>query len=666
MRSLFSGVLFKEQLRRFWTISVLFFIVLIFIIVIPIYFNNLSGIGYFMTLISMRNPMITVIEVLVPMITATALFSYGFQNKSITDMYAYPFKRGQILVSNALAGLTLYSLPILVICLVLLFPITSPDISMLMSQAGYYRTLYFDAPIELYSRMFTAGDIINTPLIVAGFFTRIFICFTFYYTLFVLASTLAGNVVSFLVLCLGLPFVPIGFVGLSQLVARDYCYGYSININRHWIMQFLVNFNPVLFYRNFHMYIANAPGLPFPTDSGITSSLWLLNILPPLLCYIIISAAFLAVSVYCARKRKAEHAGDSVVFKPIKNILVFLMALLGMILAGYVGLLFRNNLDMHGSFVIYGSFALGFVLFYFIAQMIAEMSFNVISKAAELWKYGAVITATFMLVLLITKADIFGISKYIPDPSDVEGVYIGNVNNNSLTPLSDSSLADNTLCTDKDTIAAMISVHKEIIESQDYLRGEYIRMTESEVPITIQRGEVDPLYTYKYFIYRLKNGKTVVREYFLSPDFIKASGLLELMNRNEVILSAYPSLKTSDNVNLLEIWVDSWTDKSGLKIDSDNRLKITQPDQIKSISKEIQEDIIINEQYMGRKYSYVGVNGESAVAVDSDKNYIVINIYMKRNRLSKYGVSPRGDLISLAKYDNTLAWLRDNGYYSEE
>jgi len=328
MKTLFNSVLFKEQLKRFWPISVLLSIVLLVTVIFPVY-QSPFGISNLMTLISMRNPAVMVTAALAPMITAMALFSYGYQNRSTTAMYAYPLKREQILVTNALAGLTLYSLPMLVTCLLLLNPVTSPDVSKLITPPVINvtnGTIFFEAPVELYHRAFIAGDVVNTPLIVAGFFARIFICFTFYYTLFIFVSTLAGNGVVYLVMCVGLPFVPIGFIGLSQIAAQYYSYGYSININYHWILQFLVNFNPVLLFRNFHMYPANNPDIPFPTDPGATASLWRLNILPPLLWYIVLSAVFFIISVYCCRKRRAERAGDSVVFKPVKNILIFLMA----------------------------------------------------------------------------------------------------------------------------------------------------------------------------------------------------------------------------------------------------------------------------------------------------------------------------------------------------
>ena len=61
----------------------------------------------------------------------------------------------------------------------------------------------------------------------------------------------------------------------------------------------------------------------------------------------------------------------------------------------------------------------------------------------------------------------------------------------------------------------------------------------------------------------------------------------------------------------------------------------------------------------------VGPNGESAVTVFSDLRYIIVDTDMK-NKLSKYGVSSCGDMFNLVKYDNTLEWLRENGYFKAE
>ena len=141
--------------------------------------------------------------------------------------------------------------------------------------------------------------------------------------------------------------------------------------------------------------------------------------------------------------------------------------------------------------------------------------------------------------------------------------------------------------------------------------------------------------------------------------------MLELINRDDILLSVYPSLKTPEEIKQLEIWFDSWPDKSGLKLDSKGRFILTQPEQIESILKEIKKDIIINVPYTQYPYvSVVGPNGERATVVDNDRRYITIDTAM-RNRLSKYGVSTYGDMFSLVKYDKTLEWLRDNGYFSK-
>ena len=192
-------------------------------------------------------------------------------------------------------------------------------------------------------------------------------------------------------------------------------------------------------------------------------------------------------------------------------------------------------------------------------------------------------------------------------------------------------------------------------------------MTEGEVPPGSYYVN-DYTYPYKYFVYKLKNGRTIAREYYLPPDFIKASGLQAFMSRDDVILSRYPSLKSPDKIKHLGIWFNSWPDTSGLKLDSPDRLILTRPEQIEAILKEIQKDIIANEPYMQESqggYVAIGPNGEAAAAVDTTKLSITIDTDMGY-WLSKYGVSTIGDMFNLVKYDNTLVWLRGNGYYSTQ
>jgi hypothetical protein len=289
----------------------------------------------------------------------------------------------------------------------------------------------------------------------------------------------------------------------------------------------------------------------------------------------------LAVGCAGCLKRTAERNGDTVVFVPLKNVLVMILSLSGMVLGG----MFFLNLT--GSRVgYYIGFAVGFTLLYFIAQMVAEKSFHIFHKARKLVWFGGIAAGMYAAVLVFSYGFMWGYVSYAPKADDVLGVHIWHGTPGSWWREGERFV----YIQDRDIIERAITAHDRIIAERRGLRnhlwynvaGRRPFMTSERFPIT----------------YQLKNGRYVTRMYRLPNDFMRTAGLEALIREEAVILSAYPELLgrftvTQIRIHLHEQHVLSYSSARDSERE-ENTFTITQPGQIQSLLEALRRDTVIH------------------------------------------------------------------------
>ncbi|MCL2200176.1 MAG: hypothetical protein FWB80_14790, partial [Defluviitaleaceae bacterium] len=365
-----NKALFIEQLRRFWAIPALALVVLVVGVYMPL-FNVTDWVfsSRLNNILTMRHFLMLLVMVLTPVAAAFCTFGMFFNKKTATAFYSMPINKTQILLTNALAGIVLSLTPMLVFSLLML------------PYAGY-------AGSEVFWLLFMLS-----------------IGSVFYFAVAWLAFSLAGH--GFVALCLMvvIPFVPISLVWATEAIGSLFVFGFAGLFDMDTQNLIFIYHTPAVWGQLF-----------WDGVGGFER-----NVLFPAISYVVISLALFVAAFFISRARQVERTGDSVIFRPVKHVLIFLFSFMGM---WFIGLIFfafgRSTANMHVGLVV------GFAISYMAAQMIAEKTFLIFGKLKYLPIYGGTAIGLYVFMLLFTQ---FGMGFYvnrIPSTANIYGVYVSN------------------------------------------------------------------------------------------------------------------------------------------------------------------------------------------------------------------------------------------------
>ena len=519
MKSLINTALLQEQIKRFWVIAVVPMLIYLLSIVVPLHNAGQNTIGhhqsrFMLNILTMGHPVIVVAMVLVPFCVAMALYPYNFNSTATSAFYTFPVTKRQIFWTNFATGVILMLLPLLILSSILLVPI--------YFDSGYrfssWRSLHL--PVTLFPNDLPEGAVMNTFGQMAGFFARATIGFMFYYGVFLIAVSVAGNRVVAVLLCGALPFIPVAVHGLFWGIGAVYVFGTSGVDSGRQIVETLLLTNPVTWMVVIGGQMRRFLGLFFIRGGG-QSGLMLYYIF-----YSVSTAVFFAIAYVCSCKRKLERTGDSVVFTSLKNTLVFILSMAGMVMMGIFGIhLLESRFGMYLGGVI------GFVLFYFTAQMIAEKSFNVVGqKAKSLIYFGGTIVGIYLVMFIVTT---FGMGFYVnrvPARVEIEGVVLQHWYRRAL-PITEPEIIDRT-----------IEIHNAILNNRRYLRRTFW-----------QNMQRDTQHSTLHIAYRLTDGRYIHRMYTVSWSFRERYGVDDLLMQPPVLLANYPGLQRPEIIESINI-----------------------------------------------------------------------------------------------------------------
>ncbi len=636
MKSLINTAFLKEQLKRSWAISGLVLLFLVLFIILPLFqmFDTpYEKANFIVRLLSAQDMFMNFMCVFIPLCLVFEIFSYLFQTKSTTAVHSLPISKKQLFCTNILTGFILIIIPLIIFSgLILINQVAylEPEVLNISGEIHYGRSI--GLPAELFSGGLAAGEVINSFPVVLGFFLRTLMTFIFYFAVFVFAVTVSGNSLICILVSIFVPLLPLGLLMLFQAAGFLYCFGFQMYGFTNLLQDVSVLSNPV------------ALGLLFNTDAvGLASgSIQSTGLSPYIITHIVVTLILFALSAWCYHVRKQERAGDSIVFVPVKNVLIFLISLAGTLFLGIFFLLIFGNI-----WAMYSGFALGFVITYIIAQMLAEKTFNIFGKIKLLPNFAGVLVGLFLITIVVTTTDIIGYSNYSPKVDDVEGVYLHWPNK-----FYNEDNADDYFITNPEIIAEAIKVQKEIINNKDSLREVFIN--------SLNRNYYPNYYETQRcnFTFKLKNGSLVAREYKLPYSFIKSSGLNDLLNTDEVILSEYPFL-----ANLIK--TDKTSNLSIYYYNPDKRqnseaIFIKDTDQISFLSEEIKKDIIATAR-LEKDYLEEIVNNKADPTAYRDVPFVNVQFEVRDTMNSSRYIYTL-ESCRLTSYENTMEWLKENGF----
>lgn len=213
----------------------------------------------------------------------------------------------------------------------------------------------------------------------------------------------------------------------------------------------------------------------------------------------VLGLVLLTVAYLLYRRRKLESAGDFLAIRQLSPVLAVAMAVTGTV--AFLGVLdsvgFGYSLEK--QMLLLFAFV-GMVVFWFAGQMLLSRSTRVFHLRN--WVGLGILTVVMAVSLGLTKLDVLGIADWVPQPEDVQAVTY--------------SFSVGDTLEDEAGIADMIRLHNLCLEE---------KLTSEQVQAKYQafhEEHPDEEYPYDYldvyFSYKLKNGSTVRRQYYLRGD----------------------------------------------------------------------------------------------------------------------------------------------------
>ena len=376
--------LIRENLRRFWAIPAISFLIYFLSGIFPIIisYSKIDTVASYINM-SLTNwqPFYMAAHVMMPVLTAVVIFRYLQSASSTTMMHSLPFSRYKLYNSNLISGLILVLTPVLLNALIML-AIAKPAIS----------------PQGMdFSGVAGAADTFTRSAILGWMWQSILIILVVY-AISVFAGLVTANSIMHFATALSFNFLIPALYAIFVFYFGSYLYGF--NTSGDWsatclsISPFLETFN------------LNNDGGNFP----------------PLhqLYYVVNALVLFVLSAFLYSKRKLEKASDSLAFEFMIPIICYLVAFLGMTLLG----LWFKSLNQDSEFYTYAGYAAGALIFFIIGRMIVMKTPRVFNLNGL--KSFAIYTLIAVIFFVGLAYDITGFEKRVPAVDKVSSASLEN------------------------------------------------------------------------------------------------------------------------------------------------------------------------------------------------------------------------------------------------
>ena len=507
-RSFFNRTLFRKNLTRFWPLwggaalagAMVPLYLLLALLGMPDANVSVRDFGY--ALYATDVYAVPAVTAGYAILCAMAVWGYLYNSRSVGLMHTLPVDRTGLFVTNTLSGLAMMLIPYAVV--------------------GAFSCL-----IALFWGFFDLAAVMNTVLAVA-FMTLLF------FGLATFCAMLTGHALVLPVFYLLANFLAHLMEMLVTGLAEDFLLGVWMTQD----MGMLGFLSPVMqIYRSVRPV---AERLPDGTLTGWRlQGLWVLGL------YALAGLALLALAWYLYRRRHSESAGDVVAFRWLRPVFRYGTALLsGLTLGRLLYELLRMALFHYRDYAlvipVWVCMALAGVLGYYVASMLLEKSLRVFRGSLP---GVAAVCVGAALVCGTVSMDVFGAERWVPDPSEVEMVYLG-----------DYEVQFSADQTEPEKLQQIIDIHRAIVEDRNYIRdGRHD---------TYQSGKCVSRWINLH--YTLRNGRTVSRGYNL---WVTADRAADPSTYDGMLLTLYTQdstaqdrVKIPDNGELRSVYIYNYND----------------------------------------------------------------------------------------------------------
>lgn len=325
---------------------------------------------------------------------------------------------------------------------------------------------------------------------------------------------------------------------------------------------------------------------------------------------------FLSLVLY--KKRKPESVSQAVIFPILKPILKFGMTVCcALLAAAYFGDDYR---DLSEAWLFFG-YLFGSFFGYVLAEILLHKTWRVLGHLRGYLYYGGIL----IVIIVIFQFDLTNYENRIPELEDIQRVHLSDGPFLYLNPEQSGYSKDTFYLNEKSNIELVHNLHEHILSNKES-----------------KKAAGEPHET-AFFVYELKNGKKLVREYDINKEDYLAyyKPIYESKEYKEV---NYPLFNLSlDKINMITI------ESMGYKND---RAVISEKADIEEFLSIIKEDILAStyeEMYSSKSF-------QSHISFSLNNSDVM------------YGYADVRALSSYKKLENWLAKkeLLDNAFISEE
>lgn len=453
---------------------------------------------------------------------------------------------------------------------------------------------------------------------------------TFFYGMYILAGSLTGNSAMHLLLS-GLFFI---IVPALLLIVATYCESYIegfVSLPDR-VSDVMRCFNPLI------MMITTG------SESIVSAKVTL--------TYLGLGLVFIAAGGAAYRLAKLEKVGDSMIFRPVEEIITYLVVFVGMTVFGFFFQSFKSDSKV---FLIIGM-AIGTLITFFITKVVIARSVKIFNmKNLKSLGIYVVIAALFTAFTIF---DITGISKRLPKLDQVESVnceyMFTGYDMDSFASGHFRGLSDIGNLTSPSVINKVYELHKYVVENElyeqadpfDYYFNSYTTKGETYGDDMVLAESIQ-------FVFKYKNGTEFKRSFQFALDDKAA----ELINDIVTDPDYRAALALSDKIDE-KLYNDAYA-----SIDNGSEpVIVSDPDELKKIVEAYDEDVY-NSNYIDI-YNRI-VSGEDGSAEEKmlSEKYCSVSIIF-RNEDTKNEAKKEAEIWFVVNDYHPAVWeyLSDAGY----
>lgn len=588
-----SPALIREIFKLCWYVPALAFLLYFFAGIFPIILN-LSDMGsiarYVNNSLNNYNVVYPIYMAGIPLVAAMLMMSFFHKPAKALALHAQPYSRSKLFNSHVLSGWLMCIIPVVLTALLYLVFMRETLIHTIYETAAD-SIFVMGSPDTVSINIYTFGAVMKWLASSIGMMT-------FFYGLYILAGSLTGNSAMHLLLS-GLFFI---IVPALLLIVSTYCESYIKGFVSlpDWVSDVMRCFNPLIMM--------------------ITSGIETIVTAKTTLTYLVMGLVFIAAGGASYRLAKLEKVGDSMIFRPVEEIITYLVVFVGMTVFGFFFQSFKSDSK---AFLIIGM-VIGTLITFFITKVVIARSVKIFNmKNLKSLTIYVVIAALFTA---FTVFDITGISKRLPKLEQVESVsceyMFTGYDMDSFSSGSFQGLSNIGKLTSPSVINKVYALQKYVVENELYRQERPVNYyySSSATASYLEAGNM-VLAEGVQFVYKYKNGSEFRRSFQFALDDKAA----ELINDIVTDPDYRASLTLSDKID------EKLYDDAYASIDcGEEPVIVSEPDELKKIVEAYDEDVY-NSNYIDI-YNRI-VSGEDVSAADEmpDEKYCGVSICFNDN-----------------------------------